>query len=665
MLSPSRAGALAAMLFGLSLGCGRTGLRAPPIEEGGAGGDGGAGAAGGSGGSGASAGSGGSGGSGASAGSGGSGGSGASAGSGGSGASAGSGGSGGAEPCSIATQCDDGDVCTTDACVGGFCQSTPRDDDADGFGPLSCGGPDCNDLNPNVAPGAPEQCADGSDNDCNGVADCLDPACVGVPNCGCQPKPEECTGGTDEDCDGAVDCLDASCAGTPACGCAPSETGLCDNGFDDDCDGAIDCDDSQCSASAQCQCQAKPEQCGNGSDDDCDLLVDCADPNCGGLFPCVCVPPGSPEQCGNGFDDDCDGKVDCADSNCFASPTCSACTLENCADGIDNSCDGLIDCADPACVFAPNCAPTQEVCNNSLDDDLDGLTDCDDPDCANVPACALSQSNCLTAQLVGGSGSYFGDTTGNVGKQKGSCGGDAGEAIYYFTLSKPAKVIADTIGTSFDSNLYVRAGSCENGQELGCDDDSGGSFAAKLTFQVLPVGTYYVFVDGYTIDPQAGANEGPYQFNLQILEDPPEDCANEVDDDGDVYVDCADPDCSAVAPCSTCLQGGPAKPEFGVAACTNGLDDDCDGTLDCADDDCSASDNSVTECCDGTDENGNGIPDDFNCRCASNADCPAGQICYAATAFSCGIPCDNFFGDVCPFVAAGSSCNVATQQCQF
>jgi hypothetical protein len=223
----------------------------------------------------------------------------------------------------------------------------------------------------------------------------------------------------------------------------------------------------------------------------------------------------------------------------------------------------------------------------------------------------------------------------------------------------------DSIGTSFDSTLYVRTGKCDSGKEIGCDDDSGGSWAASLDFTILYPGTYYVFLDGYTVDPNGGANEGPFVLNVQIVEDPPEICGDGLDNDGDHYIDCADPDCANVGACFNCNAGGPPGPEFGTEACTNGLDDDCDGTVDCDDEDCSASDYYLTECCDGVDENGNGIPDDFNCRCASDADCPAGQICYTHTAYTCGIPCDSFFGMVCPFVASGSYCNGTTHQCEF
>ena len=123
---------------------------------------------------------------------------------------------------------------------------------------------------------------------------------------------------------------------------------------------------------------------------------------------------------------------DCAPGDNEVNPA----AVEIC-NGKDDDCDGKIDCADPACVFSPNCTPVAEICNNGLDDDLDGKTDCSDPDCANNPFCVVKQKNCLSPKLIPGSGTYTGDTTGNTSETKGSCGGDAGEAVFYFVLTDP------------------------------------------------------------------------------------------------------------------------------------------------------------------------------------------------------------------------------------
>jgi hypothetical protein len=521
-------------------------------------------------------------------------------------------------------------------------------------------------LNPASHPGALEVCGDGDDNDCNGVADCFDPACAEDPLCGCVAEPENCANGKDDDCDGKVDCNDPNCINTLACGCSASEAGLCSNGSDDDCDGKIDCADSDCAGNATCACKKAVETCGNGVDDNCNLLVDCADPACFGTAACACQPPAGVESCSNGTDDDCDGLVDCADPDCNISATCQQkCTIEDCANGTDDNCDGKIDCADPSCAFSPVCKPVAEVCGDGLDNDKDGKIDCADPDCANAPICVLQQANCLSPKLIAGSGTFTGDTTGNVSETKGTCGGDAGEAVFYFVLNAPTEVHLDSIGTSFDSTLYVRSGKCMTGHELACDDDSGGNHAAKLEFTILYPGTYFVFLDGFTVDPNFGIDQGPFVLNALFNANPPEVCNDGIDNDGDHFVDCADPDCTSVGACLNCNAGKPPSAEFGHGKCTDGVDDDCDGTIDCADDDCSASDYYVTECCNGLDTNMNGIPDDFNCRCASDSDCPGGQLCYTHTAYACGIPCDNFFGDVCPFVAAGSYCNAATHQCEY
>lgn len=570
--------------------------------------------------------------------------------------------------CTIDQECTTDDPCVVGSCEFGACMNSARDEDNDGFGPALCGGNDCNDLNPNTFPGADEDCFDGDDNDCNLVSDCFDPACEDVPDCGCVPAPggESCANGNDDDCDTTVDCNDADCQGTPECGCAPAEDGLCVNGFDDDCDDAIDCDDDDCLSDEACVCMSDDEQCQNDGDDDCDLLIDCADPDCGGVFPCTCLGPPTPELCDDGVDTDCDDLVDCADPNCVVSPACDDCSPEICDDGNDQDCDGQIDCADESCVFDPSCAPVPEICNNDLDDDGDGAIDCDDTECFEVPICDQAQSNCGTAAAIFASGVFFGSTEGHPNNTEGSCGGGAGEAVFQLILDQPSHVTVTSVGSTFDSVLYVRQGSCEQGFEVGCDDDSGGfQWSAALDFTLMQPGNYFIFLDGYTIDPFGGPNEGDWQLNVEIVENPPEVCDDIIDNDGDVYADCGDPDCVDVPPCAGCVGGNNPSAEFGVVACTNGLDDDCDGTSDCSDDDCSASDFYVTECCDGEDENDNGIPDDFNCRCNNSDECGPGQMCYDHTADSCGIPCTSFFGDVCPFVAPGSTCNEATNQCEF
>lgn len=110
---------------------------------------------------------------------------------------------------------DDGNPCTSEACVGGACQTTPltgtacedgnpctvgdacdkgscvaggapKDSDMDGSVDVACpGGDDCDDTSGAVKPGLAEVCDDGLDNDCDSATDEADADCEAPPAEGC------------------------------------------------------------------------------------------------------------------------------------------------------------------------------------------------------------------------------------------------------------------------------------------------------------------------------------------------------------------------------------------------------------------------------------------------------------------------------------------------
>lgn len=155
--------------------------------------------------------------------------------------------------------CPSGEVCSGGACVPGT-----TDADHDGF-PASI---DCNDLDPDVHPGAAEVC-NGRDDDCNGKTDeTFDADGDGVPTCAVNGRAADC-----DDKDPAVH---------------PGATEVC-NGKDDNCDDKVDEGfDKDNDGFTTCSRGNVPADC------------DDADPN---------VRPGAVEVC-NGKDDDCNGKID-------------------------------------------------------------------------------------------------------------------------------------------------------------------------------------------------------------------------------------------------------------------------------------------------------------------------------------------------------------------
>ena len=221
-----------------------------------------------------------------------------------------------------------------------------------------------------------------------GVFDSLDEA--GENTDATEPAPlpvneGNCDDGVDDDGDGVADCLDPDCAGIPPC--LVKEPEDCSNGVDDDQDGVADCEDSDCAAAC-----GLIEDCSDPVDNDGDGVGGCADPDCLNAEECV-------EVCGDGIDNNGDGVIDCQDPLCGATPSCS----ELCDDGQDNDGDGQVDCDDPECIGSLPCIETD--CGDGQDNDGDGLIDCVDPDCLGTLACTANTCfpvyTCLLEQGCG------------------------------------------------------------------------------------------------------------------------------------------------------------------------------------------------------------------------------------------------------------------------
>jgi hypothetical protein len=403
--------------------------------------------------------------------------------------------------------CDDGLSCTTDVCdpsaAGGRggCVARAPDRDGDTYGDAACSGTDCDDTDPAIHPGATELC-NARDDNCDGRTDetfacvpgsaqgCILGACTGSQTCSSSCLWSACTVGTTEVCNG----VDDNCNGVADEGftCILGRTQACAVGS---CPGTQACV-AGCTWGA---CTATPPEVCNGIDDNCNGLIDegfscilgqtqaCWVGSCAGTQTCgagcawgSCV-VSAVEVC-NGADDDCNGAID----ETFA---CRLGTTQGCANGCGVW--GSQGCAGPSCTWGACCAGS-EVCGNACDDDCDGLTN---------EGCACSGDDCscpLTVAPTGGT--YGGTTVGMAANYDPTCAGWAGipDVVYSFTPATGGLWQIDTIGSGYDTVLYLYAGGCP-GSEIACDDDGGPSWTSVISATLTAGVTYYIVVDGYSI----------------------------------------------------------------------------------------------------------------------------------------------------------------------
>ena len=249
--------------------------------------------------------------------------------------------------------CDDGDPCTTDACVDAKCATTPATGACDD-GDVCTEGEQC-------VEGA---CAGGSAKDCDDGDPCTDDSCDATKGCeqtpavaGCDDNDacttgEKCVegvcgGGVEKSCDDGVVCTDDSCDGTTGVCTNEISLALCDDG--DPCTS-----DSACGPDAQ----GNPA-CSGGQAKDCDDLNPCTTDSCSPQLGCVSKPDtGLKVPCYSGAPNtEGVGACKAGAKACQADGSMGACqgeslpALKESCNGLDDDCNGK---TDEGCVAAKN-----------------------------------------------------------------------------------------------------------------------------------------------------------------------------------------------------------------------------------------------------------------------------------------------------------------------
>ncbi|MBI3834345.1 MAG: hypothetical protein HY287_08460 [Planctomycetes bacterium] len=523
--------------------------------------------------------------------------------------------------------CDDGNVCTDDACDHGTgCTHTNNTSACDDFNACTTG----------------DTCADGScmggaSLDCNDGNPCTDDSCNPATGCVYVNNFEPCDDGNA--CTSSDTCSGGDCSGTPIT-----------------CDDSNPCTDDACNPASGCY--------HTDNSDPCDDHHDCTNPDtCSGGV-CVGTPiPGCTE---------CTGDADCSDGNPCTTDTCPAgvCVYTNnsnpCDDG--NACTTSDTCSGGSCVggSSPNC----DDGNPCTDDSCNPFTGCvymnNSSPCSDGDACTTNDT-CSGGVCVGGSPLVCND--GNVCTDD-TC--DSGTGCVYTNNTASCDD-----GNACTTNDTCAGGSCVGGPPLVCNDGNSCTDDSCDMTQ----GCRYINNSDPCNDGNACTTNDTCAGGVCVGGDPP-NC-----DDGNVCTtdgcdslsgcthvnnadSCSDGDaCTTNDMCSggVCVGGSPLACDDGNV-CT---DDSCnpgfgcvftDNTDICSDGDaCTTNDTCSGGTCGGTTINcddGNPCTDDFcdsafGCYHVNNSSpCNDGNACTTSDTCSAGmcvggtaLVCDD--GNVC------------------
>jgi hypothetical protein len=121
---------------------------------------------------------------------------------------------------------------------------------------------------------------------------------------------------------------------------------------------------------------------------------------------------------------------------------------------------------------------------------------------------------CSSAETVTSGRTYAGSLAGLADDTMASCGWVSGgaDAVFRVNLTTGATLEASTVGTTFDTIIYVLDSTCTGSTTLPCDDNGGGGVASRI-YSYLSAGTYYIVLD----DNTWGATGTDYVMTVNII----------------------------------------------------------------------------------------------------------------------------------------------------
>lgn len=389
--------------------------------------------------------------------------------------------------CVSSADCLAGETCSSGRCEPPACRVDGDCPAGDRCRASECFTPECT-VDSDCARGG--TCADGICGPaCSADLDCGDErACNGLEQC----RDGECIEGTPVSCDDEIACTLDSCV---------ESTGLCEHQpVDAVCGAGSVCEvGSGCSAPRTCRVNA-----------DCDDDLACTTDRCDFDTDTCSSTPADMDSDGAARLG-CLGGLDCDDGDDTVFPG----AMDVC-DGVDRDCNGVVDdgpglmcalgSAPTSCVTACGVAGTRacnsrcsldpcvaaEICRNGCDDDADGRID---EGCPPGPA----NDHCAGAITVT-AGTRRSDPFRDASRSTAGCG-DASEIFYVMTLPVRTIVYISTLGTTFDTLISHRGGTCP-GVAGACVDDACGGTQSQWV-GVLPPGRQYFAIHAASGNPAA------------------------------------------------------------------------------------------------------------------------------------------------------------------